>query len=806
MARLLVSMAAAVDEVFIGQMLLGSLSRIVSCSPANGAIVTDLKLAEHCLKCFTPMFTNTQKSGLEETVVSFLVTVCQWQTTSETLYMLFRLIITAGCMQTRLMLLAALSKLVDVPYFPTHAIAFQLGAQPTPEILNQIEMLCMDMEDCATQWPKNGLSLVMRCCLHVTGLAEKATAISTWFLLCASRGEHEIQLAADSHGSILVWYRWSEKQSKQDPLVFERLLKFGEWYHIGCVLDLTSPQARVHLYLDGVAVGSKQVPGWSAAAMSSASGGQSAHSKDTGDSLMCEIGSESNLLQGAPGAIPSEASVKVVGDIEESASLIVEGQEAITGSSASPVYSTLLVSSTLVFESPVSATGIFALYTSSFTSIGLDGVMLYRGGSGYHPSWISSLHELFSSSFWAHLSGTNKHIKPGESWSFTDSQTLMGDLCMGYTATSPSHWYCFHCKPSPHSSNGTVPAQITGGLPQSAKHTHTKDAILALGGMRAVLYLAALCASWDAERRCDGNRLLPHAIHLIFSLSKGHSGNWLDLSQCCGHQLLRQVMLTGRYTSDTNTLQTLLNNICDKQLVYFSEEGTLAVLAGSDAIIVRPRFIESVLLEWRVWWKAGLEVWYASLKSLLAIISESHPHAAFNIRQCEEAGVLRLLINTSRDFPSETCRPVPDPIIRIIDSMITVFLGSPPDMTVLNMLCDFLLNERSSSVIHNIPVHLLNPLRGNVGANTSVATSSSVASQAKQPSRGRPLLTSTPGEHIKTRLSRTPKRSVSSPAHHPIKNISTALFEVASDDVAKEGRFNSDGIRALNSSGGGGGG
>ena len=64
---------------------------------------------------------------------------------------------------------------------------------------------------------------------------------------------------------------------------------------------------------------------------------------------------------------------------------------------------------------------------------------------------------------------------------------------MGYTASSPSHWYCFHChSPSAHSSNGTVPARITGGLPRALRCTHMKDSVLAVGGMRAILYLAGL--------------------------------------------------------------------------------------------------------------------------------------------------------------------------------------------------------------------------------------------------------------------------------------------------------------------------
>lgn len=97
--------------------------------------------------------------------------------------------------------------------------------------------------------------------------------------------------------------------------------------------------------------------------------------------------------------------------------------------------------------------------------------------------------------------------------------------------------------------------------------------------------------------------------------------------------------------------QVLLNNLCDKPIVYFSDEGTLAVLPGCDGIIVRPQYIQAVLLEWRVWWKAGLEIWYASLQTILALISESHPHSSFNIQQCQHADVLNLLINACRVRP-----------------------------------------------------------------------------------------------------------------------------------------------------------
>ena len=95
-------------------------------------------------------------------------------------------------------------------------------------------------------------------------------------------------------------------------------------------------------------------------------------------------------------------------------------------------------------------------------------------------------------------------------------------------------------------------------------------------------------------------------------------------------------------------IQVLLNHICDKPIVYFSEEGILAVLPGCDGIIVRSDYIKAVLLEWRVWQKAGLAVWYASLHSILALISEPHPHSEFNISQCQKADVLHCLISVCR--------------------------------------------------------------------------------------------------------------------------------------------------------------
>jgi hypothetical protein len=122
------------------------------------------------------------------------------------------------------------------------------------------------------------------------------------------------------------------------------------------------------------------------------------------------------------------------------------------------------------------------------------------------------------------------------------------------------------------------------------------------------------------------------------------------------------------------------------------------------ALISNIHLITEVLLAWRAWEHADPEVTELLFQGHESLVCPDHPHRKFNIRQLQQAGGVRKLINICLERIQDSCPPLSLPVCHYLVNIVRELIGSPPDLHAVILLCDFLLlmhPAASTYVSHN---------------------------------------------------------------------------------------------------------
>ncbi|XP_053952827.1 lysosomal-trafficking regulator [Anastrepha ludens] len=215
-------------------------------------------------------------------------------------------------------------------------------------------------------------------------------------------------------------------------------------------------------------------------------------------------------------------------------------------------------------------------------------------------------------------------------------------------------------------------------------HLHSiQTATLLCGGLSAHMYLVARIVELSS------NSMSQHmALEFFLNVALSDSQLYAEFLRINCMNLLGYVIKTDRCTKDVNLLRSILNNACSQPIIIKKGE-TIEVCENTNAIIVYPQLIISILHRYSDWHRSGVEhseVLDMLFQCILALTREKHPHRDLNLYQLQTAGLLKELLNLCKVYIIESPNPVyiSKSAAESFVSILSVFAGSPPSTSLMD--------------------------------------------------------------------------------------------------------------------------
>ncbi|XP_024863409.2 lysosomal-trafficking regulator isoform X1 [Kryptolebias marmoratus] len=210
-----------------------------------------------------------------------------------------------------------------------------------------------------------------------------------------------------------------------------------------------------------------------------------------------------------------------------------------------------------------------------------------------------------------------------------------------------------------------------------------------IGGTGTFVFLFAQTVELS---NCEKTQAL--ALRVLLSLCKHNQHRIHEMDCYHGYSMIHQVLIKPKCTVGYHMLKTLLDGCCSGPVLVLGDEGQFRLDAESVAVVQDLRLLSDVLLDWKIWAKAECGVWETLLAALEILIRMHHPHQIYNIRQFLNAEIVHRFLLTCQvlqEHRDEHLTAIPPEVCLSFIRITQEVLGSPPDMDLLKLICNFLL-------------------------------------------------------------------------------------------------------------------
>uniref|UniRef100_A0A3Q2NZ63 Lysosomal trafficking regulator n=1 Tax=Fundulus heteroclitus TaxID=8078 RepID=A0A3Q2NZ63_FUNHE len=220
--------------------------------------------------------------------------------------------------------------------------------------------------------------------------------------------------------------------------------------------------------------------------------------------------------------------------------------------------------------------------------------------------------------------------------------------------------------------------------------THGLQSVLhKIGGTGNFVFLFAQTVELSD---CEKTQAL--ALQVLLSLCKNNQHRIHEMDCYHGYSMIHQVLIKSKCVVGYHMLKTLLDGCCSGSVLVLGDDGQFRLDTESVAVVQDIRLLSDILLDWKIWAKAECGVWETLLAALEILIRVHHPHQVYNIRQFLNAEVVHRFLLTCQvlqEHRDDHLKAIPQEVCLSFIKIIQEVLGSPPDMDLLKLICNFLL-------------------------------------------------------------------------------------------------------------------
>ncbi|KAM4729225.1 lysosomal-trafficking regulator isoform 1-T1 [Anableps anableps] len=220
--------------------------------------------------------------------------------------------------------------------------------------------------------------------------------------------------------------------------------------------------------------------------------------------------------------------------------------------------------------------------------------------------------------------------------------------------------------------------------------THGLQSVLhKIGGTGNFVFLFAQTVELSD---CEKTQAL--ALRVLLSLCKHNQHRIREMDCYHGYSMIHQLLIKSKCIVGYHMLKTLLDGCCSGSVLILGDDGQCRLNSESVAVVQDIRLLSDILLDWKIWAKAEYGVWETLLAALEILIRVHHPHQVYNIRQFLNAEVVHRFLLTCQvlqEHRDDYLTAIPQEVCLSFIKIIQEVLGSPPDIDLLKLICNFLL-------------------------------------------------------------------------------------------------------------------
>ncbi|XP_007551564.1 lysosomal-trafficking regulator isoform X1 [Poecilia formosa] len=285
-----------------------------------------------------------------------------------------------------------------------------------------------------------------------------------------------------------------------------------------------------------------------------------------------------------------------------------------------------------------------------------------------------------------------------------DTTALVESLAIVYAPSSPRVYTIYEpvirlkgqaktvVTQRPFSSKEVQSISLDGNTFRSLlpSETHGLQSVLhKIGGTGNFVFLFAQTVELSD---CEKTQAL--ALRVLLTLCKHNQHRIHEMDCYHGYSMIHQVLIKSKCIVGYHMLKTLLDGCCSGPVLILGDDGQFRLDPESVAVVQDIRLLSDILLDWKIWAQAEYGVWETLLAALEILIRVHHPHQVYNIRQFLNAEVVHRFLLTCQvlqEHRDDHLTSIPQEVSLSFIKIIQEVLGSPPDMDLLKLICNFLL-------------------------------------------------------------------------------------------------------------------
>uniref|UniRef100_A0A4W3ICA6 Lysosomal trafficking regulator n=1 Tax=Callorhinchus milii TaxID=7868 RepID=A0A4W3ICA6_CALMI len=225
---------------------------------------------------------------------------------------------------------------------------------------------------------------------------------------------------------------------------------------------------------------------------------------------------------------------------------------------------------------------------------------------------------------------------------------------------------------------------------KASEHQELQRILHEIGGTGTFIFLFARAVEVSD---CEKTQAL--ALQIVLTLAKYSQQRIQEMESCHGYAMIHQVLIKPKCIVGFHVLKTLLDGCCSAPVLKFNEhKDQFEIDMESHAVVQDVMLLSELLLDWKIWANAQRGVWETLMAALEVLIRVDHPEQMFNIRQLLKAQVVYRFLLTCQvlqEHRDESLTSIPREVCRSFVKIIQEVLGSPPDLELLQLICNFLL-------------------------------------------------------------------------------------------------------------------
>ncbi|KAK7504327.1 hypothetical protein BaRGS_00004631, partial [Batillaria attramentaria] len=117
----------------------------------------------------------------------------------------------------------------------------------------------------------------------------------------------------------------------------------------------------------------------------------------------------------------------------------------------------------------------------------------------------------------------------------------------------------------------------------------------------------------------------------------------------------------------------------------------LALRKSTESIVRNVAVISQLLLCWQIWQQGDEQLMELILAALVLLVAKEHPHRAFNIKQMQAGGIVRVLFHVYLARIQDDLPALSAGCGQYVTMLVSSIVGHPPDLGILASVTDFLL-------------------------------------------------------------------------------------------------------------------